>query len=264
MIGLFDSGVGGLAVWQRLKEELPGASTMYLADSAFAPYGEKSQTEIIERTKRVIRTLVEHGARLIVIACNTATVNAVDALRSEFPDTPIVGIEPAIKPAAQASDAIIVLGTNSTVSNPKYRALVNEVAQGKQVWNLGAPELVWQVESGNLTDTTLLSQRLIQPVFEGASALVIGCTHFSFLVPTIEKNWPHLQIFDGAEGVVRRAETLASDLGIDDEVDPTDTFLTTGEPRTITFVDPPIAFQHIDLAEIVASQKISTIGLTHF
>lgn len=248
MIGIFDSGVGGLAVWQRLKAELPGASTMYLADSAFAPYGEKSSADIVERSKRVVRTLVEHGARMIVVACNTATVNAIDELREEFPDTPIVGIEPAVKPAAAASDAIIVLGTNSTVNNSRYRALVDEFAAGKQVWNLGAPELVRQVESGDLDDTTYLSQKLTQPVFEGASALVIGCTHFSFLVPTIQRSWPHLQIFDGADGVVRRAETIANDLGIDDEESPTDTFVTTGEPRTVTFVDPTVSFTHINLA----------------
>ncbi len=249
MIGVFDSGVRGLSVWQRLKDELPGASTMYVADSAFAPYGEKSSAQIVERSKQVARTLIEHGARMIVVACNTATVNAIEELRGEYPDTPIVGIEPAIKPAAQASEAIIVLGTNSTVSNPRYHALVDEHTSGHHIWNIGAPELVHQVESGNLTDTTNLSQRLTQPVFEGASALVIGCTHFSFLVPTIQHSWPHLQIFDGAEGVVRRAETIAYDLGLDDEEHPTDTFVTTGDPRTVTFIDPPITFRHIELTD---------------
>jgi glutamate racemase len=249
MIGLFDSGVGGLAVWEKLKDMMPGASTLYLADSAFAPYGEKSAADIVERSKRVVRTLIEHGARMVVVACNTATVNAIDALREEFPDTPIVGIEPAIKPAATASDAIIVLGTKSTVSNPRYHALVDEYAAGKQVWNIGAPELVHQVERGDLADTTNLSSILTQPVFEGASALVIGCTHFSFLTPTIQKSWPHLQIFDGADGVVRRAETIANDLGIDDDEQPTDAFVTTGEPRTVQFVNPPISLRHIELSE---------------
>ncbi len=244
---MFDSGVGGLSVWQRLKEELPGASTIYLADAAFAPYGEKSTADIVERSRRVVATLVEHGARMIVVACNTATLNAIEALREEFPDTPIVGIEPAIKPAAQAHEAIIVLGTNSTVSNPRYHALIDEHTSGHHLWNIGAPELVHQVESGKLSDTTLLSQKLTQPAFEGASALVIGCTHFSFLVPTIRKSWPHLQIFDGADGVIRRAESIANDLGLDDEAQPIDQFLTTGNPRTVTFINPPITFRHVEL-----------------
>ena len=253
MIGIFDSGVGGLSVWQKLKDELPGASTMYLADSAFAPYGEKNQGEIIDRSKRVARTLIEHGATMILIACNTATVNAIDALRDEFPETPLVGIEPAIKPAAAVSDAIVVLGTNSTVNNARYRALVDDHAPDKQVWNIGAPELVHQVERGDLIDTTILSQKLTQPVFEGASALVIGCTHFSFLIPTIEKSWPHLQIFDGADGAVRRAETIAADLNLDDDDHPTDTFVTTGPPRTVTFTDPPTTFTHLELSNVQVS-----------
>ena len=120
-----------------------------------------------------------------------------------------------------------------------------------EVRAFGAPELVRQVESGDLTETTLLSQKLTQPVFEGANALVIGCTHFSFLVPTIEKSWPHLQTFDGAEGAVRRAETIANDLGLDDEESPTDTFVTTGPPRTVTFIDPPIIFTHIELTQSI-------------
>ena len=247
MIGIFDSGVGGLFVWQRLKEELPGASTTYIADQAFAPYGEKTRSEITERAKRVVRTLVEHGADMVVIACNTATVNAVEELRAEFPELPIVGIEPAIKPAAQASDNIVVLGTNSTVSNPRYRELVAQYAEGKEVWNIGAPELVHQVESGDLVDTTVLSQKLTQPVFEGADSLVVGCTHFSFLIPAIKHGWPQLRIFDGADGAIRRAVTLAEDLGIDDDDYPTDTLLTTGEAKKLSFIYPSLELRHVDL-----------------
>ena len=250
MIGIFDSGVGGLSVWQRLKEELPNSSTIYIADQAFAPYGEKTNSEIVERTKRVVRTLIEHGARMIVIACNTATLNAVEALRAEFPEVPIVGMEPAIKPAAQVSDNVVVLGTNSTVSNPRYRELVSEYMEGKEVWNVGAPDLVHQVESGNLTDTTVLSQKLTQPVFEGADALVIGCTHFSFLIPAIERSWPQLRIFDGADGAVRRSVTLAEDLEIDEDDYPTDTLLTTGEAKKITFINPSVEFRHVDLTTV--------------
>jgi len=248
MIGLFDSGVGGLFIWRKLKEEFPEASTMYIADQAYAPYGEKTREEIVARATRVVRTLIQHGAQMVVVACNTATVNAIDSLRATFPDTPIVGIEPAVRLAAQASDAIVVLGTNSTVANPRYRQLVEEVAPNKQVWNIGAPELVRQVESGNVTDTTVLSQKLTQPVFEGADSLVIGCTHFSFLTPAIQRAWPQLRIFDGADGVVKRAITLADDLELGDEDHSHDTMVTTGKPTTVSFLDPAVELHHIELA----------------
>jgi glutamate racemase len=246
MIGICDSGVGGLIVYQKLKALLPDASYIYLADQAYAPYGERTQAEITARMKLVAELLIQEGATIVVIACNTATVNAIDELRLSFSELPIVGMEPAIKPAAATADKIIVLGTNSTVHNTRYRALVDHYASGKMVWNVGAPELVRQVEAGKLDRTDLLWAKIDPYIIEGAQALVVGCSHFSFLIPIIQKLWPELQIFDGADGVARRAYNLRTSIGaaLPDEVD---RFMTTGLSKEVTFLNPPVTFEHVDL-----------------
>ena len=247
MIGICDSGVGGLIVYQKLKAVLPNAPYIYLADQAYAPYGERTQAEIVERMKRVVRFLVDAGAEMIVIACNTATLNAIDELRLSFPDTQLVGMEPAIKPAAAVANKIIVLGTNSTVHNVRYQGLVDKYAQGKTVWNIGAPELVRQVEAGELDRIDLLQEKIQPLVDQGAEALVIGCSHFSFLIPAIQKRWPQLQIFDGADGVVRRAVELRSTSLIMDIGQPDEKFVTTGSVRTISFLPTSVTFHTVVL-----------------
>lgn len=243
MVGICDSGVGGLVVYRKLKALLPRTPFIYLADQAYAPYGERSQAEIAARMKLVTQFFLDRGAAAIVIACNTATVNAVDELRATFPHLGIVGMEPAIKPAAAAADKIIVLGTNSTVRNARYRTLVDQYAAGKTVWHVGAPELVRQVEAGELDRTDLLAAKLQPLVDQGAEALVVGCSHFSFLVPAIQRQWPSLQIFDGADGVARRAAEVAAGQSSSG----TDAFYSTAHPDPVRFIDPPISFEHVAL-----------------
>lgn len=245
-IGILDSGVGGLSVYLPLRSALPDADILYLADAAFAPYGTKAQSALLDRLRIITRWFIDQGVELLVIACNTATVNGIDALRTEFPKLEIVGMEPAIKPASRATDRIVVLGTESTVTNPRYRELVDRYAVGKTVWNVGANELVTQVESGRLTDPTVLEQKLQVGVREPQS-VVIGCSHFSFLKATIEKRWPDLQIFDGADGVVSQVVRIA---GSTLRVEPRDghsEFLTTGPERDVQFLAPPIHFRHVDI-----------------
>ncbi len=272
LVGILDSGVGGLSVYLPLRAALPDVDMVYLADAAFAPYGTRSQPVLVDRLSTVGQWLKRHGVQLLVVACNTATVNGAEELRAALPDITIVGMEPAIKPAAEATDRIIVLGTESTVGNPRYRELVARSigtdgnipgvqaqaddqhprgvtvtrAGHKVIWHIGANELVAQVEAGRLTDTTLLEQKLQVPVLE-PEAVVIGCSHFSFLKSTIAKRWPELAIFDGADGVVRQTIAL---LGSDRRVEPRDgrsTFLTTGPDREVRFISPPIHFRHVDI-----------------
>ncbi len=244
MIGICDSGVGGLIVYQKLTALLPDARFVYLADQAYAPYGERSQEEITIRMRQVVQFLVDQGATLVVIACNTATVNAIDELRTQFPDTPIVGMEPAIKPAALAATKILVLGTNSTVHNPRYRALVDQYAAQHTVWNIGAPELVRQVEAGDLSVSEAVAAKIQPYVDQGAEAVVIGCSHFSFLVPAIQAQWPSLQIFDGADGVARRAAMKAQELAVGIGGDQNH-FFTTGTASVAHFLTPPIPFEYV-------------------
>lgn len=268
LIGILDSGVGGLSVYLPLRSALPDADILYLADTAFAPYGTKEQSELLDRLRLITRWFQAQGVRLLVLACNTATVNAIDVLRAEFPELQIVGMEPAVKPALEAVNRVIVLGTNSTVTNPRYHDLVTRLVDpirddddgthehqagpvdvtrlgDKVIWHVGANELVEQVESGNLTDPTLLERKL-SLVSREAEAVVIGCSHFAFLKPTIASVWPTLQIFDGADGVVSQASRLAYDAKLDQGNGHTQ-FLTTGPDRTVSFLSPPLAFRHVDM-----------------
>lgn len=224
---------------------LPNADMQYVADAAFAPYGTKEQRALVHRLINLTQWFVDREVSLLVLACNTATVNGIDELRHQFPRLRIVGMEPAIKPAAEATDRIIVLGTESTVTNLRYHELVERWADGKTVWHVGANELVAQVEAGRLTDPTLLAQKLSIPSREPES-VVIGCSHFSFLKSTLEKEWPELMIFDGADGVVAQARTIALDQGIDQGSGRTN-FLTTGQDRTVRFLVPPVHFRHVDI-----------------
>lgn len=248
MIAVIDSGVGGLSVYLPLRSRLPEADILYLADAQFAPYGIKSREEITRRLYELAGWLVSRGVRLLVLACNTATVNAIEDLRRTFPSLRIVGIEPAIKPAAEQCDRIVVLGTQSTVENDRYQALVARYAEGKRVWNVGAPELVRQVEAGRLTDPTELD-RLLNVAVREPEAVVIGCTHFSFLKATIHAHWPQLEIFDGADGVVAETVKWASMRGLLPEGEGRSAFFTTGPERTVQFVSPPIVFHHVEIRQ---------------
>lgn len=240
-------------VFKRLQSALPKNSFIYLADQAFAPYGERTQSEIQARTKKIVEFLVHKGSRLIVIACNTATLNAVNFLRKTFPVLPIVGMEPAVKPATKRHKNIIVLGTNSTVRNRRYRTLINRYAAGKQVWHLGAPDLVRQVERGELDDLTALKNILSSPTQAGATAFVVGCTHFSFLTPAIQRICSGLEIFDGAEGTVAEAARQAIALNLKDHK-PTNQFFTTGASKKVSFLGQAINLNALYPSQVTGIQ----------
>lgn len=285
-IGILDSGVGGLSVYLPLRAALGNVDMVYVADTAFAPYGTKSQSDLVDRLVTLGEWFVDQGVALLVVACNTATVNGIDELRAALPTLTIVGMEPAVKPAVAEYDRVIVLGTNSTVTNPRYHDLVRRslnpgvilsarsasadqgveesgLADGafvhehldgpidvtrfgsKMIWHVGANELVAQVESGRLTDPTILEQKL-QVSVRDPQALVIGCSHFSFLKSTIEKRWPQLEIFDGADGVVAQARKIALDQSLDRGSGRTD-FVSTGPERDVRFIAPPIHFRHVEI-----------------
>lgn len=207
MIGIFDSGVGGLFIYRKLKKSLSNQGFVYLADQAYAPYGYRTRSEVVERSLKITDLLVKKGAKLIVVACNTATVNAIDELRQAF-GLPIVGIEPAVKPALAHHQKVIVLATHSTVKNRRYHQLVKRFVGNKAVWHVGATELVSQVELGSLDDATILKKKISKLIDLGATALVIGCTHFSYLKPLVKSTWSQLEVFDGADGVVKRVESM--------------------------------------------------------
>lgn len=188
-IGVFDSGVGGLSVLHHIRRMLPDAHLIYVADSAHIPYGDKPASYIEQRSHTLSRFLVGQGAEAIVIACNTATAAAVASLRRDI-KRPIIGMEPAVKPAVAAtrSGVVGVLATTGTLESARFAALLERYGEEVEIITQGCPGLVEQVERGDLggSRTRELVARYTAPLLaRGADTLILGCTHYPFLAPLI-------------------------------------------------------------------------------
>ena len=190
-IGIFDSGLGGLSVLRKIHQLLPHENLIYIGDSAYAPYGDNSADYVRNRSLAVSEFLLEQGVKAIVIACNTATAEAIDDLRKNL-DVPVIGMEPAIKPATQLSKngVIGVLATQRTIQSERLLGLTEQYAQGKRVLAQACPGLVEQVEACELESEktkALLKQYIIPLLREGVDALILGCTHYPFLIKAIRE-----------------------------------------------------------------------------
>jgi glutamate racemase len=207
-IGVFDSGVGGLSVLREIRQALPGDALLYVADSGHAPYGDRAEDFIAARVQAIAGFFVRAQVAAIVVACNTASAVAVQALRATCP-VPVVAIEPAIKPAAQAtrSGVIGVLATRRTVASASIARLVQTHGQGVRVLLQACPGWVEQVERGELQGaaTQALVERFVLPLLaQGADTLVLGCTHYPFLRGVIERiAGPGVAVLDPAPAVAR-------------------------------------------------------------
>lgn len=213
-IGVFDSGLGGLSVLAAIRRRLPDADLDYVADSAHVPYGDKGEAFIVARSGELADFLLGQGADALVVACNTATAAAVPALRARLP-VPVVGMEPAVKPATQAtrSGVVGVLATVGTLQSARFAALLDRFGAGIRVLTQACPGLVEQVEAADLDGprTRALVEGFVRPLVEGgADTLVLGCTHFPFLRPVIEAAaGPGVTVIDTGEAVARQVERVA-------------------------------------------------------
>lgn len=190
-IGVFDSGIGGLAIAQKIRELLPNERLIYLADTHYAPYGEKTETEILQRSIAITDWLVKQQVKMIVIACNTATMLAIKTLRQNY-DLPFIGVEPGVKPAAiQTKTGVIgILATPKTLTSPAFHQLAERVAVNTQVEMQPCPKLVRLVESLKLDqpETWQAVEEYVQPLIKkGADTIILGCTHFAHLAPIIQQ-----------------------------------------------------------------------------
>ncbi|QBA63366.1 glutamate racemase [Muriicola soli] len=208
-IGIFDSGVGGISIWKELRSKMPYEDMIYLADSINAPYGEKSPEAILELCIKNTELLLQHQCKLIVVACNTATTNAIDYLRKNYP-LPFIGIEPAIKPAAlqSVSGKIGVLATRGTLASSLFHSTVKNHAANIEIIEQEGAGLVELIEKGQATspEVRTLLQKYIQPMKEaGIDHIVLGCTHFPYLIPVLKEELPaHVKIIDCGEAVARQ------------------------------------------------------------
>jgi glutamate racemase len=239
-IGVFDSGVGGLSVLREIRRELPHEDLLYVADSAYAPYGELSVAAIERRAVFITETLLARGAKAIVVACNTATGAAAKVLRDRYP-VPVIAMEPAVKPAiAQTRSGVVgVLATRRTLASETFAELIRRMGAHAEILSQPCPGLVEQVEAGDLDgrQTRQLLARYVLPLLErGADTLVLGCTHYPHLRDAITAlAGPETLVLDSGAAVARQVRRRLADAGLlaSDARPGGERFWTSGDPADL-------------------------------
>lgn len=256
-IGIFDSGIGGLTVLRAIHQLMPEEPLLYLADQAHVPYGPRSLGEVRQFSEAITRYLLDQGARIVVVACNTASAAALKYLRQSFPEVPFVGMEPAIKPAAEhtRSGAVGVLATPATFQGELYASVVERFGQGVHLLQHTCPGLVQQIENGALDsgETRHILEDALQPMLDqGIDTVVLGCTHYPFVIPLIQEiAGPNVRVIDPAPAVARQVQRLlvASNLlELDAPIQETVLkkpqhlihFITTGDPERLESMLPTL------------------------
>lgn len=238
--GVFDSGVGGLSILREIHRQFPGESVVYLADQAWAPYGERSLDEVRARSFTIVDHLLARGVKGVVVACNTASAAALHELRRSFPTVPFVGMEPAVKPAAEQSDRGIVgvLATSATFQGELYASVVDRHANGVGIVERAGTGLVELIEDGELTGPVIdaaLHAHLAPMLDAGIDTLVLGCTHYPFVAERIrEILGSDVQLIDPAPAVARQLGRVLERNGLSAGAgDAGTTYLTTGRPEQL-------------------------------
>lgn len=219
-IGIFDSGIGGLSVLRAVHALLPGERLIYVGDQGHVPYGPRPLAEVQAFSVAITRFLLAQGAKMVVVACNAASAAALHHLRETFPDVPFVGMEPAVKPAAEQthSGVVGVLATPATFQGALYASVVERFAHGVTVLQDVCPGLVGQIEQGDLSgpETRRILEKALRPMLaQGADTVVMGCTHYPFVIPLIEEiGGGRLRVIDPAPAVARQVKRVLEARGI--------------------------------------------------
>lgn len=260
MIGIFDSGIGGLSVLKEIRNQLPQSGFIYIADSTFTPYGEKTKEQIIERSVLITQKLINEDARIIVVACNTATALAVDYLREKF-SVPIVAMEPAVKPGVKNSvkKKVGILATTMTLASRRYMDLLERFAADTEVIEQPCPGLVEQVEAMQVDSdkTSQLLHQYIDPLIEkGIDTIVLGCTHYPFLKHKIhEVAGVDIDIIDTARAVTEELKRKINKKHIQINDSVVNRFITTGDldifkSQLRSFWSEEVGAETLDLSSI--------------
>ena len=242
-IGLFDSGVGGTSIWKEIHDLLPNENTIYLADSINAPYGYKTVDEIISLSIKNTELLLKMGSKLIVVACNTATTNAIEILREKF-NVPFIGIEPAIKPAAlkSASKSIGILATKGTLNSILFSESLDEYKEHIKVTEIIGEGLVSLIEMGKIDDSeiNILLNKYLQPMLKkDIDYLVLGCSHYPYLIPQLKKILPkQVKIIDSGIAVAKQTKNvlIQNNLFANTDLQTTLCFYTNTNTSTLEFL----------------------------
>lgn len=237
-IGVFDSGVGGLSVLRAIRQALPHEDLLYLGDQAHVPYGPRAKSQLQDFSIAITEFLLAQDAKLIVVACNTASAVALRKLRERFPEVPFVGMEPAVKPAAEQTHTgkVAVLATPTTFAGELYASVVERFGQGVQFYQDACPGLVEQIEQGDLQSaaTRQILEAALSPMLQAEiDTVVMGCTHYPFVIPLIEDIvGPDVRVIDPAPAIARQVQRLLTER---DQLNPADsagrlTFFTSDSP----------------------------------
>src|SRR5262245_48438309 len=219
-IGIFDSGVGGISVLRSIRERMPGESVIYFGDQGHIPYGSRPMEQIRNFSEAITNYLLKQGAKIIVVACNTASAAALKYLREKFPDVQFVGMEPAVKPAAEHTQTgrVGVLATPATFQGALYASVVERFANGVELFQNTCLGLVQQIEQGNLhgQETRQILEAALLPMLEkNIDTVVLGCTHYPFVIPLIQQIvGENVRVIDPAPSVAKQTGRLLEARGM--------------------------------------------------
>ncbi|MBK9781611.1 MAG: glutamate racemase [Anaerolineales bacterium] len=238
-IGVFDSGVGGLSVLREIRSLMPGEDIIYFGDQGHVPYGPRAMGQIQDFSEGIAQFLLKQRAKIIVVACNTASAAALTYLRQTFPEVPFVGMEPAVKPAAEKTQTgkVGVLATPATFQGALYASVVERFANGVELFQNTCNGLVQQIETGDLNSekTRQILQNALQPMLENnIDTVVLGCTHYPFVIPLVEEIvGEKVRVIDPAPAVARQVKRLLETRGMINETGGILRFVTSGEAAAL-------------------------------
>jgi glutamate racemase len=258
-VGIFDSGVGGLSVLHALRQQLPHENLLYLADQDHVPYGSRSLQEVQQFSEAITRFLIVKGAKVIVVACNTASAAALHHLRRMFPAVPFVGMEPAVKPAAEhtRTGVVGVLATPATFQGALYASVIERFAKEVRVLQATCPGLVDQIEQGLISgdkSRTILEKALTPMLSQGIDTIVLGCTHFPFIIPLIQDIVPaSVRVIDPAPAVARQLGSILTqfDLHNPDEAPGQVEYYSSGDWRFMQTLLPILINENTQVNPVI-------------
>jgi glutamate racemase len=241
IIGVFDSGVGGLSILQSLYHLLPNQPILFVADQAHVPYGPRPLDQVREFSVAITEFLLSQGAEIIVVACNTASAAALTYLRNKFPHIPFVGMEPAVKPAAEQtkSGVVGVLATPATFQGALYASVVERFASHVTILQNTCVGLVEEIEAGDLNGTKIraILENALNPMLDaGIDTVVLGCTHYPFAIPLIQEiTGPNVRVINPAEAVARQTKRILEKYGTPAaaQTPATPTCYSSGDPQAL-------------------------------
>jgi glutamate racemase len=257
-IGIFDSGVGGLSVLRAVREQMPEESVIYFGDQRHIPYGPRPMEQIRNFSEAITRFLLEHNAKIIVVACNTASAAALQYLRETFPNVQFVGMEPAVKPAAEHTQTgkVGVLATPATFQGALYASVVERFANGVELFQNTCPGLVQQIEHGNLNgpETRLILEDALLPMLEkNIDTVVLGCTHYPFVIPLIQELvGENARVIDPAPSVAKQVRRVLEAKGLKNAPGARGQvkFYTSGDPDGLKSLLPLLFGQDGDIRRV--------------